>query len=126
MWQSQLENCYYQKAIHRLRPKGSLAHPRYMLHFMWRAKTAGLFENFTSQTSIAHLTQEKLARIPTALPTPDEQRRVFERLDSIDNLIERDCTIELALQKRKLGLMQDLLTGKVAVPMNPDPTKATA
>lgn len=126
IWANQLDNCYYQKAIHRLRAKGSLVHPRYMLHFMWRAKTAGLFENFTSQTSIAHLTQEKLAQIPMAVPVPDEQRRVFERLDAVDRLIERDEAVRLALQKQKLGLMQDLLTGRVPVPVPAEPAEAAA
>ena len=124
IWAKQLDNCYYQKAIHRLREKGTLVHPRYMLHFMWRAKTAGLFENFTSQTSIAHLTQEKLAQIPIALPVADEQRRVFERLDAVDNLIEQENAVRQNLQTQKLGLMQDLLTGRVPVPATPESTEA--
>ena len=61
-----------------------------------------------------------------AMLYPDEQRRVFERLDAVDRLIERDEAVRLTLQKQKLGLMQDLLTGRVPVPVHSEPAEAAA
>jgi type I restriction enzyme S subunit len=63
MWRGESDGCYYQKAIHRLRPKSDNALPAFMLRFMRFARDNGYFREFTSQSSIAHLTQEKLGSI---------------------------------------------------------------
>ncbi len=115
IWESQIENCYYQKAIHRLRPRGRFVRPRFMLRFMWYAKTNGIFENFTSQTSIAHLTQEKLGSVPMARPTWEEQSLLIARFEGIDSLLVGQFSLLEKFRQQKLGLMQDLLTGKVPV-----------
>lgn len=113
MWRGELEDCYFQKAIHRLRPKSDRAMPAFMLRFMRFAKENGYFREFTSQSSIAHLTQEKLSAIPMLLPKPDEQKRIAERFDAIDKLIQNEQSNLYKLGQQKLGLMSDLLTGKV-------------
>lgn len=38
MWQDEIEGCFYQKAIHRLRPKSVNVLPAFMLRFMRFAK----------------------------------------------------------------------------------------
>ena len=115
MWREEESDIFYQKALHRLRPKNERVLPELMLHFMPYAACIGLFSEFTSQSSIAHLTREKLAIIPMLVPPEDEQPLIVGRLDSIDEQI--NCE-RRTLQKRlalKSGLMQDLLTGKVRV-----------
>lgn len=115
IWDCPLENCYYQKAIHRLRAKGNQVRPRFMLRFMWHAKNTGHFDNYTSQTSIAHLTQEKLAEVPMAVPSIDEQNRLITHFDGIDSFLDRELDYLAKFCKQKSGLMHDLLTGKVPV-----------
>lgn len=115
IWDCPLENCYYQKAIHRLRPKGNQVKPRFMLRFMWHAKSTGHFDNYTSQTSIAHLTQEKLAAVPMAAPSINEQNRLIARFDGIYSILDREQDFLANLRQQKSGLMHDLLTGKVPV-----------
>ena len=113
MWRGELEVCYFQKAIHRLRPKSNRALSTFMLRYMRFAKESGYFREFTSQSSIAHLTQEKLGAIPMLLPKPDEQYLIAERFDAIDRLIQNEQSNLSKLHQKKLGLMHDLLTGKV-------------
>jgi type I restriction enzyme S subunit len=120
IWESTIENCYYQKAIHRLRPKNNQVKPKFMLRFMWYAKITGHFDNYTSQTSIAHLTQEKLSAVPMPVPKADEQNLLITRFDSIDSILDREQELLMNLRQQKLGLMQDLLTGKVAVKIQPE------
>ncbi len=59
-----------------------------------------------------------LYKIEIGVPSEDEQQRVIDRLNSVEKQIwaERDLCNKLQTQKR--GLMQDLLTGKVAVQVN--------
>jgi type I restriction enzyme S subunit len=117
MWHGELEVCYYQKAIHRLRPKSDCVLPTFMLRFMRFAKENGYFREFTSQSSIAHLTQEKLSSISMLLPKPDEQNWIAKRFDAIDQLIQNEQANLFKLNQQKHGLMHDLLTGRVRVPV---------
>lgn len=115
MWRGELEDCYFQKAIHRLRPKSDRVLPAFMLRFMRFAKEVGYFREFTSQSSIAHLTQEKLGAIPMLIPKPNEQKWIAKRFDAIDKLIQGEQANLYKLGQQKLGLMSDLLTGHVRV-----------
>jgi type I restriction enzyme S subunit len=124
IWEGQVENCFFQKAIHRLRSKSEAVKPRYMLRYMWFAKQRGLFSEFTSQSSIAHLTQEKLAIVPIAIPTVPEQARLVSQFERIDGLLDAESEYVQKLRTSKLGLMQDLLTGKVEVKVEQDSVEA--
>ncbi len=67
IWQGEMANCYFQKAIYRLRPKDDRVLPTYMLSYMRFAANIGRLFHYTSQSSIAHLTGEKLVLLPIAL-----------------------------------------------------------
>jgi type I restriction enzyme S subunit len=106
---------FFQKAIHRLRPNTGEIEPGYMLRFMRFAAERGLFTDLSSQTSIAHLTQEKLALLKVPTPPKVEQQKiasVFEKVNSRINSERSNC---YKLQFFKKALMEDLLTGKVRV-----------
>jgi len=115
IWKGEMENCYFQKAIHRLRPKDSQVLPNYMLRFMRRAFEHGFLTSFTSQTSITHLTREKFALLPLPLPTVEEQKAIVNVLDSHDARIRKEEAYREKLKLQKQGLMHDLLIGKVRV-----------
>ncbi len=122
MWRGEMDVCFYQKAIHRLRPKDERIAPALMLRFMFYAKQIGAFTDFTSQTSIAHLTQEQLGKVKVLIPTMDEQSLMIERFDDIDNKINAEAAYFEKLIVQKSGLMHDLLTGKVPVTIDPEET----
>jgi len=115
IWRGEMENCYYQKAIHRLRPKDGRILPEFMLRYMHRAVHESYFAKLTSQTSIAHLTQEKLELLSVPLPPIDEQQAIVEVFEAHDARIEAEAAYCDKLTKLKQGLMQDLLTGRVRV-----------
>lgn len=115
LWRGEVENCYYQKAIHRLRPvdKGYLPElfPRYM---RWGIRR-GILADFTSQTSIAHLTLEKLATVPIIVPPICDQILIAQGLDSLDKKLENLSVTLNKFRSLKTALMQDLLTGRMRV-----------
>jgi len=115
IWQEELQNCYYQKAIHRLRALTDDYNPPFYLRFFKFAKVAGMLTNFASQTSIAHLTREKLLTVPLPVPCSEEQNEIVDRLDGLDAQLG-NLALELQkLRQQKHGLMHDLLTGTVPV-----------
>jgi type I restriction enzyme S subunit len=115
MWHGEVSECFYQKAIHRLRPSNGLALPEYMLRYMRYFYDVGGFHLFTSQSSIAHLTQEKLAVVPLRLPQIAEQVLLADRFMAIDQRVETEANKKEKLKTVKRGLMHDLLTGQVRV-----------
>ena len=124
IWRGEIENCHYQKAIHRLRPIDQKYLPGLFPRFMKWAIRKGLLSDFTSQTSIAHITQEKLAAVPIAVPSPDEQRQMSAPLDQLDRDLGNQSDILAKLRALKTGLMQGLLTGKKRVAELLEPSTA--
>ena len=114
IWDNDLDECYYQKALHRLRPLRGY-HPRLMLETLRYLMGRDALSEYISRTSIAHLTQEKLAAVPLPTPKVDEQSRMVAEILTGKQRLE---TEESQLQKLRLlksGLMDDLLTGRVRV-----------
>ena len=114
VWQGEISDCFYQKAVHRLRPKERY-NAKLFPKFMRWAIARGILSDFTSQTSISHLTKEKLEALPMTIQSEEEQARICRFFDCVDEAV---LTAENQLGKLtalKTALMQDLLTGKVSV-----------
>jgi type I restriction enzyme S subunit len=125
IWYEEIPNCYYQKAIHRLRPLNNTVIPEYFVLFMRVAAERGIILNYTSQTSIAHLTREKFSRMPVFLPPLTEQRTMVGTMASLNSRIRHEQDYVQKLKCVKAGLMQDLLTGRVRVLADKIATTAT-
>ncbi|MGG5171263.1 restriction endonuclease subunit S [Pseudarthrobacter sp. J1738] len=114
IWEYDVE-CYYQKALHRLRPRREY-NARVLLAILeLRAKSGG-FADYVTQTSIAHLPRDKFLTLPIPSIPEDEQQRIATVLADADCLI--DALQRLIAKKRdvKQGMMQELLTGRTRLP----------
>jgi type I restriction enzyme S subunit len=111
IWQEELDECYFQKAIHRLRPVSDQIAPRYMLAFMRVALRDGELAHLVGQTSIAHLTKEKLATVTVPLLGADQQAHV-EILESLDTQLALAAALVGKLTASRDGLAADLLQGR--------------
>ena len=107
--------CYYQKALHRLRTKGDIL-PEYFQAYMTSIAGSKLLDDYTSRTSIAHLTREKLVELPVKVPPLLEQKKIAQILSTWDNAISATERLLENSQQRKKALMQQLLTGKKRLP----------
>jgi len=115
IWEAPIEECYYQKALHRLHPLRGFS-PRLMLALLQYWTDHEKLADYVSQTSIAHLTREKLIEVPMPVPTPKEQQAIVTALSDVDALIT--SLDKLIAKKRdiKQATMQQLLTGKIRLP----------
>lgn len=80
-WNGELEACYFQNAVNRIRPRhhGST---RFLYYWIYIIKSAGFIDAIVGRTTIAHLTAEKLEALPWPnIPLP-EQGRIAAYLDA--------------------------------------------
>lgn len=88
---------------------------RYLAY--WFVANTNLFLNKTTEST--HGTKRfdlnDLYKISIGIPSETEQDRIINRLDIVEKKITAEMKQEKKLKKQKLGLMQDLLTGKVQV-----------
>lgn len=73
------------------------------------------FEINTLGVAVQGINLGELRKLPIPVPTSSEQERISKRLNSVLAQISRERAIRRKLVLNKLGLMQDLLTGKVAI-----------
>ena len=115
IWNDPMPECYYQKALHRLRPKRSYdAYLMMSLLQLWAS--TGHLTNYVTQTSIAHLPKDKFEDVPLPVPRIAEQRAITSVLSDVDELIG---SLEALVAKKraiKQAAMQELLTGRTRLP----------
>jgi type I restriction enzyme, S subunit len=95
IWRGEIAGVGYQKALHRVRPASGVVAEYLLYAFRWFADTHA-FESFITGSTISHLPQEDLRRLPVPLPPEAEQRRIvagiekhFSRLDAAEELLRR-------------------------------------
>ena len=110
IWNQEID-CFYQKALHRLRAKEHVS-PQYFQFYMESIAGSKTIENLTGKTSISHLTQEKLVSLSIVLPPIPEQRKIAKILSTWDKAITTTERLLTNRQQQKKALMQRLLTGK--------------
>jgi len=119
LWKEELAECYYQKAIHRLRPYSYKDMPRFLFYVLYAAAKLGVFVAEGNQNTIDHLTAEKLRRHRLPFPPLDEQRRIIAFLDQektrIDALISDIIDAIEKIREYRTALISATVVGKIDV-----------
>lgn len=111
IWDAPIDECYYQKAIHRLRPLRGF-NPRFMAALLRHMADRGTLSDFVTQTSIAHLPREKFLEVPIPRPSASEQTAIAALLSDMDAEIDALEQRRAKTAALKQGMMQELLTGR--------------
>ena len=115
VWEAPIEECYYQKALHRLRPLRGFD-PRVMAAYLRSWSDGGLLANYVTQTSIAHLPREKFMEVPLPVPLFEEQQAIALALSDVDALLGAQDRLIAKKRDLKQAAMQQLLTGQTRLP----------
>lgn len=119
-----LELCFYQKAIHRLRPITSYDEPNFFRYFMRMAVDQNWFSQSTAST-ILHLPAEKLRNVRYPAPPVLDQQKIARFLDretaDIDSLIAaKQSLLDLLAEKRRAIVAEAVMRGlNPAAPLRP-------
>ena len=114
MWNGELDECFYQKAIHRVRPRSDSEIPRFFYYLMYALAKRGVFAAGGNPNTIDHLTAVQLRHYRVPFPESGEQRDIAAFLDretaKIDALVaKKERLIEL-LQEQRTALITRAVT----------------
>ena len=119
IWAGQLSECYYQKALHRVRTSHALM-PEFLRYLLEHYSRTKAFERFTSGSTIAHLPQEDLRNLPVPTPPMEEQRRIVATVEEQFSRLDAGAAA-LAQARKKLkqiraAVLQTAVTGRLVSP----------
>lgn len=105
VWQGENANCFYQKALHRVRPHNGKADSEFLSLWIRHQAITGAFEDQNAKTTIAHLPQVRLEQLP--IPDIDiaEQRQIAARLKAQMAEVEK-ARQAVQVQIRDVDLLQ--------------------
>ncbi len=119
VWRGELPECYFQKAIHRLRLSRVDEEPRFLYYVMYAAAKSGVFVAEGNKSTIVHLTAEKLRKHRFPFPPCREQQLITEYLDretvKVDALIGKGRHHIETLREYRTALIFAVVTGKIDV-----------
>jgi type I restriction enzyme S subunit len=119
VWSDELDNCFYQKAIHRVRPVDG-ANSRFLMYCLRAAAKLSVFEVEGNQSTIAHLTGEQLRVRRFPWPPRAEQVEIVNHLDKegryreqVTSTLRRQTEL---LEEHRQALITAAVTGAFEVP----------
>jgi type I restriction enzyme S subunit len=120
IWNAEIKECYYQKALHRLRARQSAIDQPVFLFWVFNAiAQLGIFAGSEGKATINHLTAETLRRYVFAFPPREEQIFIAgflnEESAKLDTLIAEAQRSIALLQERRTALISAAVTGKIDV-----------
>ena len=105
IWKDEIEDCYFQKAIHRIRLNDKYVLPEYFVYMFKNIADNGGLDEFKSAATISHLTGEKLKKMRMPIPSITLQNQFAERVAVIEAQ-KQQAQLELAKSEE---LFQSLL-----------------
>jgi len=114
------ETCFYQKALHRLRPYSkSKDFPRFMFYVLSNAVHQERFMSRANKATIAHLPADAFRQYRFGFPSFDEQKLIAEYLDKekykYDDLLNEVDESIVLLKEHRTALISAAVTGKIDV-----------
>jgi type I restriction enzyme S subunit len=80
VWRNEIADCYYQKALHRVRPREGKSDSEFLSLWIQHQAITGAFDDQNAKTTIAHLPQVRLEQLLIPNINLAEQRQIAARL----------------------------------------------
>lgn len=109
IWQEEIADCYFQKALHRVRCNDSVI-PEYLAWWFKIMSNEGLLTKHTNTSTIAHLSGAKLKKLRVIIPPLSQQKQFAKFAFEVDKsqfaikqVIEKLGTLKGSLMQRYFG-----------------------
>jgi type I restriction enzyme S subunit len=121
VWEGQLPECYYQKALHRIRPSAAVR-AKWIAVVLEHFAYEGLLATHSGGITIQHLPQEDLRRLVIPLPPLQDQDEMISKLEAYTVVSDATRALLIRSEQRARTLRSAVLAyaflGKL-VPQDP-------
>ncbi len=109
IWNQEVENCYYQNHLHRLRAKTDDIDPLFILQWLEYSFVYGkIYFGRGNVTTIPNLSKSRLSELILPHPPLSEQRKIAHVLSTVQKAIEQQDNLIRTTTELKKALMQKL------------------
>ena len=114
VWAGEIKDCVHQNHVFAVRVKeSSQLAPRFLALLIQSDRSKAYFVSCAKQTTnLASINSSQLKQLPVLLPPLAEQQEILRMVGEFSTGIDTATELLVALQRRKQGLMQQLLTGR--------------
>ena len=113
IWNDQVAEMYFQKAIHRVRPCAAILSEYLALNLQIDCQNDALAGYFTGAT-IKHLTGRSLSQYPIPVPPLAEQRRIVAKVDQLMALVDQ-LESQLTTSNASAGKLMEAVVAELTV-----------
>ena len=113
IWNNELPDCYFQKALHRVRCQTDKILPEYLLRVFWRYSDYNGFRDIVHSSTITHLTGVVLRKIEVPLPPISHQKKFAELVRIIEELENKQVSSKQSIDDLFNALMQKAFRGEL-------------
>jgi type I restriction enzyme S subunit len=106
-----------------IKPNPAMLDSDYLVAHIYAGALSTRIAELTAGTTNPHLNVADVRALLLALPSPQEQADMKTRISAMNARLRSQEKTLRKLQQQKLGLMQDLLTGRVPVPIPAEPAE---
>ncbi|EIP7627701.1 restriction endonuclease subunit S [uncultured Citrobacter sp.] len=96
IWNNQIADCYYQKALHRVRPNYRIVTSVYLQEYLYSMAKKNAFSEFVSEVTFSHLTAEKLKNLLVPVPPLSLQEKFELIYNKFNELLDKYNIDELS------------------------------
>ncbi|WP_242907569.1 restriction endonuclease subunit S [Actinomadura terrae] len=107
IWAGDAEYMAFQKALHRVRPHAGIE-VKYLRYLMEYMSLSRMLVPYSTGSTIKHLSQQQLRRLPIVIPPTPEQCRIVAALEGLLSRLERG-TEQVAKLIRRIDRFRDAL-----------------
>ena len=116
VWDGQIEPCLHQNHVFRVRTDTNQLMPAFLALICTSPYGRRFFMLSSKQsTNLASINSTQLKGFPVPCPDVAEQQRILDVFAAHEDTLSREQARLAKLKRVKVGLMQDLLTGRVSV-----------
>lgn len=116
VWEGQIEPCLHQNHVFRVRCDDSKLLPTFLAAYSSSVRGKSYFVQASKQTTnLASINSTQLKAFGITCPSLTEQLAIAQRLSTFDKKMTVEQEALEKLRQQKIGLMDDLLTGRVRV-----------
>lgn len=112
IWRGEVENCYYQNHLHRLRVlPGIELLPEHAMYWFWYAFELGkVYFGRGNKTTIPNLSKSRLGELLIPCPPIEEQKNIVLLLSTL----QRSSDLHVAISRYRMELLESLTANVIS------------